>query len=93
MVKKAVKFLVKGTVQATSFRDFCKEKADFFNLRGYVRNLESGDIELFAEGDKEKIESFYEILKKGPPYAQIRDIKIEEKKWTGDFKEFSIMKF
>jgi len=92
-MKKAAKLTIQGTVQGVFFRQFCKDKADTLALRGYVRNLESGEIEVFVEGDKEKIEEMYKTLKQGPPHAQIRNIKVEEKKWSGEFKEFGIMKF
>jgi len=92
-MKKAAKFTIQGTVQGVFFRQFCKDKATSLELRGYVRNLESGEVEVLVEGDKEKIEEMYKILKQGPPHAQIRDIKIEEKKWSGEFKDFGIMRF
>jgi len=92
-MKKAVKFVISGTVQGVFFRQFCKEQADKLELRGYVRNLESGEVEVLVEGDKNNIEEMYKILKKGPPHAQIRDLKPEEKKWSGEFKEFTIMRF
>lgn len=93
MVKKSVKFTINGTVQGVFFRQFCKDKADELGLKGYVRNLESGNVEVLVEGEKDKIEEIYTILKKGPPHAQIREIKPEEKKWSGEFKDFSIMRF
>jgi len=92
-MKKAVKFVISGTVQGVFFRQFCKDQADKLELRGYVRNLESGEVEVLVEGNKENIEEMYKILKKGPPHAQIRDLKPEEKKWSGEFKEFTIMRF
>jgi acylphosphatase len=92
-MKKAAKFLIKGTVQGVFFRQFCKDKADFFSLKGYVRNVETGEVEVYVEGEQDNIEKFYQNIKQGPPHAQIREIKIEEKKWTGDLKEFSIMRF
>jgi acylphosphatase len=93
MTKKAVKFNINGTVQGVFFRQFCKDKATELGLKGYVRNLETSNVEVLVEGDKDKIEEMYNILKKGPPHAQIRDIKPEEKKWSGEFKDFSIMRF
>ena len=92
-MKKAVKFVVSGTVQGVFFRQFCKEQADKLELRGYVRNLESGTVEVLVEGEKDNIEEMYKILKKGPPHAQIREVKPEEKKWSGEFKDFTIIKF
>lgn len=93
MTKKAVKFTISGTVQGVFFRQFCKDKAVELGLKGYVRNLETSNVEVLVEGEKDKIEEMYNILKKGPPHAQIREIKPEEKKWSGEFKDFSIMRF
>lgn len=93
MVKWATKFNINGTVQGVFFRQFCKNKADELGLRGYVRNLETSNVEILVEGEKEKIEEMFKILKQGPPHSQIRGIKIEEKKWSGEFKDFTIMRF
>lgn len=87
------KIIVRGTVQGIFFRNFCKENADKFDIKGFVRNLEDGDVELSVEGDNGLMQQFIEEIKKGPPHSYIRDVKIEEKKWTGDFKEFKILKF
>jgi acylphosphatase len=93
MVKTGGKFLIKGTVQGVFFRNFCKESADSLNLKGYVRNLESGEVEVYAEGDKESLAKLEALLKQGPPHAQIRELKIEEKKWSGEFKDFKVIRF
>jgi len=92
-MKKAAKFTVQGTVQGVFFRQFCKDKADSLALRGYVRNLESGEVEVLVEGDQDKVEEMFKILKQGTPHSQIRSVNVEEKKWSGEFKDFSIMKF
>ena len=93
MVKSALKIIVSGTVQGVFYRRFIKEKADKLGLKGFVRNLENGDVEIFVEGEKEKIKDFIEEAKKGPKYSLIKDVSIEEKKWTGDFKDFKILSF
>jgi acylphosphatase len=93
MVKKAAKLIVQGTVQGVFFRQFTKEHADNLKLRGFVRNLDNGDLEIIVEGEQENIERFIPILKKGPEHAQIRNITTEERKWSGDFKEFKVLRF
>ncbi len=93
MVKSAGKFLIKGTVQGVFFRNFCKELADSLSLKGHVRNLETGEVEIYAEGDKEALAKLESALKKGPPHAQIKEVKIEEKKWSGNFSDFKIIRF
>jgi len=46
------------------------------NLKGFVRNLENGNVEVFVEGDKEKLNEFSGILKKGTKYSKIQDVRI-----------------
>ncbi len=93
MVKKAVRLIVQGTVQGIFFRRFVKEHADDLKLRGFVRNLEDGTVEILSEGEGEQIERLIGFVQKGPEHAQIRNVKIEERKWSGEFKEFKILRF
>ncbi|NPE27009.1 acylphosphatase [Methanococcoides sp. SA1] len=92
-MKKGARFVVQGTVQGIFFRQFVKEHADDLKLRGFVRNLDSGDVEVVCEGEDEALKRLNEFLKKGPAHAQIRNVEIEERKWEGDFKEFKILRF
>lgn len=92
-MKKAVKIVIDGTVQGVFFRQFIKTEADKLSVKGLTRNLENGNVEVIAEGDKEAIEKLIEICKKGPQFAQIRSLKVEERKYSGDFKEFKVLKF
>jgi len=92
-MKYAAKIIVKGTVQGVFFRQFVKENADNLKLRGHVRNLETGEVEVIVEGEKEQIERLIRIIKSGTEHFQIRDVKVQERKWSGDFKEFKILRF
>jgi len=93
MTKKAGRLIVKGTVQGVFFRQFVKENADKYHISGFVRNLEDGDVEIIAEGEKENLGRFTNEIKQGPPHAQIRNVKLEERKWSGDMKDFKILRF
>jgi acylphosphatase len=92
-MKKAGRFIVQGTVQGIFFRQFVREHAEDLKLRGFVRNLESGEVEVVAEGEDDNLKRFIGFLRKGPEHAQIRGVKIEERKWSGDFGEFKILRF
>ena len=89
-MKKAVRLYIRGTVQGIFFRQFVKENAERYNLKGFVRNLEDGRVEVFAEGEKENIEKLIELCKKGPKHSQIRNVEEKEEKLQ-DFKEFKIL--
>lgn len=92
-MKKAAQIIVQGTVQGIFFRQFIKEHADNLNVTGFVRNLENGDVEIIAEGEPEKIERLAKFAKKGPQHAQIRNAQFNERKWSGDFKDFKVLRF
>jgi len=92
-MKKAVRVVIVGTVQGVFFRKFVKDSADSLNLKGLVRNLDDGTLEAIFEGDAEAIMKMLEICKTGPKFAQIRSVKAEERKYSGDFKDFTIIRF
>ena len=92
-MKKAAKIIVKGTVQGVFYRQFIKEHADEFKLRGFCRNLENNDVEIIVEGDQENVGRFVRSIEKGPEHSQIRSVDVSERKWTGDFSEFKILRF
>ncbi len=91
-MKRGAKFIVQGTVQGIFFRQFVKENADRLGIRGFVRNLEDGTVEVIAEGEPEKINELGAIVKKGPEHSQIRNVVFEERKWAGDFKDFKVLR-
>lgn len=92
-MKKANRVIIQGTVQGVFFRQFVKENADKMGLRGFVRNLSDGNVEIVVEGEGETIERFLGVMRKGPEHSQIRNMIVEEKKWSGDFNEFKILRF
>jgi len=92
-MKKAAKIIVKGTVQGVFFRQFVKEHADALKLTGFCRNLDNGDVEIIVEGDPDQIKRMAGFAKQGPEHSQIRSADASEQKWSGEFKEFKILRF
>ncbi len=92
-MKSAAKFVIQGTVQGVFFRQFIKEKAELLKLTGFARNLTNGSVEVIIEGDKDKIEMFGRFLQEGPEHSSIRNLQFEERKWSGEFKDFKILRF
>ncbi|HLF53687.1 MAG TPA: acylphosphatase [Candidatus Nanoarchaeia archaeon] len=89
-MKKAIRLFISGTVQGIFFRKFVKDNADKNDVRGFVRNLEDGRIEIFLEGDHEKVENMVAVCKRGPAHSNLRKIEEKEEKFQ-DFKEFRIL--
>jgi acylphosphatase len=91
-MKKSIRLYINGSVQGVFFRQFVKDHADKNKLKGYVRNLEDGRVEIFIEGDNEKVENMIQICKRGPAHSQIRTVQ-EKPEAFQDFKEFKILRF
>ena len=57
-------FLVNGRVQGVGFRWFVHREAAELGLRGWVRNTDTGDVEVLAAGDPEDLADLRTALKK-----------------------------
>jgi len=72
-----VHVVVEGLVQGVGFRWFVAHHADALSLRGFVRNLYNGKVEIEAEGERSLIEEFIKEVKVGPRAAHVSDMKFE----------------
>ena len=78
-----------GRVQGVGFRYFAIDEAQRLGLVGWVRNLDSGDVEVWAEGPREGLETFLDTLEKGPRLAIVHSVKASWGEATGRHKRFS----
>jgi acylphosphatase len=87
----ALHAIIHGHVQGVFYRAFVMEKARELGLTGYARNLPSGrDVEVRAEGDKEKIEQLLGYLKTGPARASVETVATTLLNYKGEFTSFTI---
>jgi acylphosphatase len=86
----AVRATVYGRVQGVFFRAFVEEHAQQLGLRGYVRNRPSGDVEVVAEGERERVERLLEYLKMGPPGARVKRVVTRWSEYTGNYASFRV---
>ncbi len=89
-MKKSVRMYISGLVQGVFFRAFVKENAERYGVKGFVRNLEDGRVEVFLEGDAENVNKMIELCKKGPRHAKIRNVQIKQEKFQG-FRNFKVL--
>jgi acylphosphatase len=89
-MKKSVRLYVEGTVQGVFFRSFVKENAERYDLKGFVRNLEDGRVEVFLEGNPDDIEKMVELCKKGPKHSMIKRVEVKQERFQ-DFKSFKVL--
>lgn len=75
---KAKRFFVRGRVQGVGFRYFVEHAATSLGLRGYVRNLDDGRVEVYALGSPEQLSELAGLLWKGPRFAEVRGVDEQE---------------
>jgi acylphosphatase len=83
-----MKIIVKGKVQGVSYRYYTKKKAEQLGIKGYVKNLDNGDVEIVAQG--KNLKEFIEWCREGPPAANVKEVKTKQIK-TKNYKDFRIL--
>lgn len=89
-MKKSVRLYITGTIQGIFYRSFIKENAERYNVKGFVRNLEDGRVEIFIEGELNDVNKMMEIAQKGPKHSQIKKVEIKPERFQ-EFKSFKIL--
>lgn len=88
----ARKFIVSGFVQGVGFRFFTQRAAARHQVWGYVKNLEDGRVESYAEGDAKSVEDFKHDLVTGPTHARVDHIEETVLEPQGLYSSFRIEK-
>jgi acylphosphatase len=86
----ARKFLISGEVQGVGFRYFAQRSSARHQVRGYVRNLEDGRVEVHAEGPPTAVEAFRQDLAAGPTHASVAGVEETVLEPTGSYPAFRI---
>jgi len=89
-MKKSIRLYISGLVQGIFFRGFIKENAERLNLKGFVRNLEDGRVEVFIEGNSNEVNKMIELCKKGPKHSQVKEVVEKSERFQG-LKAFKVL--
>ncbi len=81
---------VSGRVQGVFFRDHTRRWAASLGLKGWVRNVYDGRVEIIAEGEKGKVESLIDRLREGPPISRVENVEVTWEEYTGEFSDFRV---
>ena len=71
----ARKFLISGEVQGVGFRYFAQRSSARHQVRGYVRNLDDGRVEVHAEGTDKAVDEFRLDLAAGPSHSRVDEVE------------------
>ncbi|MDD2777280.1 MAG: acylphosphatase [Methanocellales archaeon] len=81
---------VLGRVQRVFFRSFIKSEATSLEIRGWVRNLRDGRVEVLAEGSKNALDELLRKIRKGPHMARVEKVDVIWEEYVGDLNGFKV---
>jgi acylphosphatase len=81
---------VRGRVQGVFFRTTARDRARMLGLRGWVSNQPDGSVEAVFEGDRERVQSMVEWMRRGPSGAAVEDVAVTREEPVGESGGFSV---
>jgi len=72
-MQKRVNIIYSGQVQGVGFRFTTSAIAKEFGIKGWVKNLPDGDVEVVAEGEEKILNKFIEEVKRQMNYATFKE--------------------
>ena len=85
-----LRMIVHGRVQGVFFRQATADEARALGLRGWVRNLVNGDVEVMAEGPRRELKILAAWANQGPRMARVTGVDEEWSDYRGDLGAFAI---
>lgn len=89
---KTVDIIVTGKVQGVFYRQSTRKKARSLGIKGTVRNLPDGSVQILAIGDDDRIEFLIQWCKQGPPKAMVVDVTVVAVNREMNFDDFLIIR-
>lgn len=71
----AARAVVTGRVQGVGYRYATRDLAGRLGVTGWVRNLPSGQVEVFVQGPPAAVEAMIAWLERGPRWASVTGVK------------------
>ena len=82
--------VITGRVHGVGFRANTRRMAYQLGLKGWVRNLRDGRVEITIEGEDEMVERLIQWCHRGPTSAYVSNVTVETSEALGEFNGFSV---
>lgn len=76
---KTVHLIITGKVQGVFFRASAKDVAEKYEVKGWIKNTESGAVEALVTGEPYNIDEFVNWCKEGPEKAKVDHVAVTQK--------------
>ena len=90
MANKTLIAVVDGVVQGVGFRWATVRQARALGLKGVVRNLADGRVEVVAEGEESRLTRLQAWLAHGPAGAHVRSVDSRLETYRGAYTDFDV---
>lgn len=91
-MNKAIKLTIHGKVQGVGYRCWFEQQALALEIKGYVKNLDSGDVEAVIVGTEHQLHAIIERSYTGPSRAEVSKIIQSEFEHAQDFVTFQMLR-
>lgn len=81
MEMKLMRIFVSGRVQGVAFRHYTVREAERLGLRGWVKNLADGRVEILALGNPNEVKQLFNWAHQGPRSALVEQVEISREEW------------
>lgn len=89
MKKQRYTVYYRGQVQGVGFRYTVCQLAGGFDVKGFVRNLSDGRVQIVAEGPIDELDRFVKAVQVRMS-TYIRDHELDQQDPTGEFSDFGL---
>lgn len=73
------------------FRAYVRREARSLGLKGYVKNLDDGSVEIVAVGPRDAIEALIARLRAARPPIRVTSLSVREERPKESFKDFVVL--
>lgn len=84
-----IRVIYSGNVHGVGFRFTSKRIASRLKIKGFVKNLPDGTVEIVCEGEKEALEDFLTAIQENFA-GYISGSNVDWKPWSGELTSFEI---
>jgi len=67
-------FIIIGKVQGVFYRKTIQQMGSLGHIKGYVRNLKNGNVEVVADLYEDQLDEFLMVLKNGSPASDVKEV-------------------
>jgi len=82
---------VLGKVQGVRYRTYVQDAATELGLVGYVKNLNTGEVEVVAQGTPDVLKEFVEYLNEGSSLSEVQSVSVDWRSVSATYDEFSVL--